>query len=211
MKRSTGHCAVVAKKRVVLAIGIAFLGLVGTARATTIDDLLLQGWYGNPAGVNQAALVIDFWPGNGASDSFAFGVTFGSTAADTMTGLELLQAVQNGNSNFGFHFITDPTYGAMIDQIWYTDPETAQSYDVFANYPDAWWSYWGNDNGTWNESWVGASSRTLQNGGMDGWLAKPGDDYYSGPVAPVPEPAVLALMIAGSLAALAWHWRRRKN
>ena len=212
MKRLTGHFAIVVKKRIALAFVMAFLGLVGAARAVMIEDLSLVGWYGDPNGANQAALVVDFGAGNGASDSFAFGVKFDSAPTAPFTGFQLLQAVQSGNPNFGFDATIDPTYGAFVDEIAYFDANTQKSYDVTPDWSvdGTWWNYYTSDNGDplamdWDS---GASSRYLLNGSIDAWVASDGTNP---PVAPLktPEPSTLALIVTGGLALLAWFWRRK--
>jgi hypothetical protein len=202
----------VAGKRAILTLAMLLLGGATAAQATTIDDIRVEGWYGT--GVNKAVLVVDFAPGNGDADSFAFGVNFGATSTDTITGYNLLQTASSGNGSLGFDSHSDPLWGWMLDEIWYTDPKTSQSYDVRNNWPAAWWSYWtSTDGSTWSSSDVGASSRMVGSGDIDGWVAQVGDVWPgTPPVAPmnaVPEPSTLVLALAGGLAVLVCRCRRR--
>ncbi len=200
--------------RFVLALGAVLFGFASASRAEMFDSLQLEGWYGE--GVNKAVLVVDFSPSDG--DSFAFGLRFGDAADETITGFEMLQRVRTGTSN-AFNFAS--TYwgvelGNMIDEMWYTDPETSVLYDAAYDWPNTWWSYWLSDDAgsTWQlpmidpDHWLSADTRLVGNNDTDGWLAKPGDDATSLPVAPVPEPGTLVLVAAGIAAALVRRLRR---
>jgi hypothetical protein len=198
----------VAGKGVVLALATLLLGGATAVQATTIDDIKVEGWYG--AGSNKAVVVVDFAPGNGDADSFAFGVNFGQASTDTITGYDLLQRAANGNGSLGFDSHVDPLWGWELDEIWYTDPKTSQYYDVRNAWPTAWWSYWtSTDGASWSASDVGASTRMVGNNDIDGWMAQRGDVWPgTPPVAPmkeVPEPSTLVLALAGGAALLIWR------
>jgi hypothetical protein len=198
-------------RRAILTFAMLLVGAATAVQATTIDDIKIEGWYGT--GVNKAVVVVDFAPGNGADDSFAFGVNFGAAATDKITGYDLLQAAASGNGSLGLDSHVDALWGWELDEIWYTDPRTSQLHDVRNSWPTAWWSYWASTDGTnWSSSDVGASTRVVGNGDIDGWMAQQGDVWPgTPPVAPmkeVPEPSTLVLALAGGLAVLVCRWRR---
>ncbi len=172
-----------------VTILILVLAIAGAANAYFVDDLLIEDWSGT--GSNGSLLVVDFWPGNGQVDSFAFGCNFSSTS---ITGIELLDTVHNDDNGF-----TYAQSGGFITDMWYVKEGT--TYHTGYSWPDSWWSYWISDDygQNWSSSGVGAGSRTLNDGDTDGWLAKPGSDWTSAPVTPVPEPMTIALLGLGGL------------
>jgi hypothetical protein len=214
----------VAGKSAILSFAMLLLVGVTAVQATTIDDIRIEGWYGT--GVNRAVMVIDFGPGNGDADSFAFGVKFGTQPNDTINGYQMLQMARDGTplENGGPTHILDfdSTYyqglGYMVSEIWYTDPRTSQLHDVLADYPTRWWSYFtsGDSGVSWSDSWYGAEGETVSNGSVHGWMAEAGDAYPNPnpqPVTPfieTPEPSTLMLAVAGGLALLVWRGRRAK-
>jgi hypothetical protein len=160
-----------------LAIVAAWLAL-STASAVCayqLDDVRLEWWTGT--GTNQVLLVVDFWPGNADSDSFAFADRFD---AAEITGLQLLDALVAADHDF-----TYAQSGGFVTDIWYVKNGT--TYHATYDWPNSYWSYWlSPDYGqTWDYSPVGPASRILHDGDTDGWLALPGDDYTSQPVTPL--------------------------
>jgi hypothetical protein len=154
--------------------GIVALAFAQPASAFVLDDVKIEWWAG--IGPNQVLLIIDFWPGDGEQNSFAFGYRF---AAAQITGLELLQGVQAAGQGFSF----DASVGYVTD-IWYV--KAGQAWHATDAWPDSWLSYWQSpDLGqSWEFSPVGAAQRVLVDGDSDGWLAKSGDDETSQPVTP---------------------------
>ena len=155
--------------------GWLVLACVSAAWAYDQMDLQLEWWTGS--GDHWAVLVVDFWPGNGASDSFAFGYAF---QGDAITGVDLLNGVQAANQ--GFTYATDQS--GFLTDIWYVKGET--TYHVTYSWPTSWWEYF---NSTtygewWDVAFVGPAGRVLHSGESDGWLALPGDDFTSVPVTP---------------------------
>jgi hypothetical protein len=168
------------------------LFLVTGANAYMWGDIDLESTSGT--GSNSALLVVDFWPGNGADDSFAFEAQFD---ASSINGNDLMDIVQAGDANFSY------SGGSFVTWIQYVDLDTSTTYRVDYDWPNAWWSEWiSNDLG---ETWgfgggvavdtfgPSASNNTL------GWLAKDGDDWTSEPVTPVPVPAAVLLLGSGLL------------
>jgi hypothetical protein len=153
------------------------------AAAYVPQDLEVEWWTGS--GAHRALLVVDFWPDNGAADSFAFGCRFDQPQ---ITGLQLLNALEDAGQGFSFA----EEWGFVTD-IWYVKDGT--TYHTGYNWPYSYWSYWISvDRGeSWDYSWYGAGDRILVDGDGDGWLAKPGDDETSEPVTP------LALSLPGDL------------
>lgn len=180
-------------KRFFMTTVIILTTIVAPAGAYTMDDVRIEGTYGS--GSNAALLVVDFWPGNGQSDSFAFECQFDGTT----TGTGLLDTVANGNVNFSYAFAPN---GALGD-VWYTDPDTGTSYHTTYDWDASWWSYWVSaDYGeTWGWTNYGPNDEVVANGGTNGWLGKPGSDWTSEPMTPVPEPVGASLLILGGVMA----------
>lgn len=143
--------------------------------AYQVEDVRVEWWTG--VGANQVLLVVDFWRGNGQSDSFAFGYHFSQIQ---ITGFDLLNAVQAAGKGFSYA----QTSGLVTD-IWYV--KNGVMYHSEASWPASWWKYalssdWGE---TWVDSEQGAALRILYNGDTDGWVALPGDDWTSVPITPI--------------------------
>jgi hypothetical protein len=147
-----------------------------TSWAYQVEDVRTEFWTGS--GPNQVLLIVDFWPGNGQADSFAFGYRFSQAQ---ITGLDLLDAVQAAGRGFSYA----PVGGPYLTDIWYEKGDTP--YHIGTDWPDSWWKYFTSDDygATWAESAAGMTTRILTNGDTDGWLALPGDDWTSVPVTPV--------------------------
>jgi len=156
---------------------------------TVFPHVGLEGTYGQ--GTNEALLVVDFWPGNGAADSFAWSVRFGTAPTDTISGYQLLQVVQEASQGA---FTVEATYfgpdrGYFIDSISYAiGPTLYQS----RGWPAGFLSYWNSagPNPGWSASWVGASFRLLGHSQADGWLNMPPPDDWTDPDANWPKPVL---------------------
>ncbi len=178
--------------RILVGVGLPVLVWVSATSAYTIDGVSIESWAGT--GSNEVLLVVDFWPDNGADDSFAFGYRF---ETPSITGQDLLNGLAAATNGLTF-----ADGGGFVSDFWYDDGVTVHhtGYD----WPNSWWSYWGSDDfgETWAASFVGAGDRILADGDTDGWLAKPGSDSTSAPVTPVPEPGTGALLAVGAMALL---------
>jgi len=159
------------------------------AGQTVFPHVGLEGTYGQ--GTNEVLLVVDFWPGNGAADSFAWSVRFGAAPTDTISGYQLLQAVQDASQGA---FTVEATYfgsdlGYFIDSISYAIGPTI--YQT-RGWPAGFLSYWNSDgpNPGWTASWVGASFRHLRHSQADGWLNMPPPDDWTNPDANWPKPVL---------------------
>jgi hypothetical protein len=164
---------------------------VAPARAYMIDDLIIESWAG--AGDHEVVMVLDFWPGDGPDNSFAFGYRFDEAS---LRGSDLLTELDTADNGFTF-----ADSGGFVTDFWYDDGDTI--HHVGAVWPESWWSYWLSDDfgEVWASSMVGAGDRILYDGDTDGWLAKPGDDLTSAPVTPVlPEPGTFLTVLVGGLA-----------
>ena len=163
-------------KVIAAVVGGWMLTGAGVCWAYPLEDVRVEWWTGS--GAHQALLIVDVWPGNGQADSFAFGYRFD---ADEITGTQLLHAAQDAGR--GFSYAIDE-YGFLND-IWYV--KGGVTYHGTYNWPDSYWSYWVSTDygGTWEYAQTGADLRLLHDGDTDGWLALPGDDYSSEPVAPL--------------------------
>ncbi len=159
------------------------------AGQTVFPHVGLEGAYGQ--GVNEVLLVVDFWPGNGTADSFAWSYRFGTSATETISGYDLLQAVQEASQGA---FTVEATYfgpewGYFIDNISYAiGPTVYQS----KGWPAGFLSYWNSasPNPGWTSSWVGASFRMLRHSQADGWLNMPPPDDWTDPDGNWPKPAL---------------------
>ncbi|MEW6199483.1 MAG: hypothetical protein AB1601_12575 [Planctomycetota bacterium] len=156
-------------------LGGCLLWAVGVAAAYGLEQVRVEAWVGQ--GPHRALLVVDFWPYNGAADSFAFGCRF---EAAQFTGLDLLDAVQGANIGFAYAHAS-----GFVTDFWYL--KNGHMYHTGYQWPQAYWSYWLSTD--WGQSWeyapVGPAGRVLQDGETDGWLAKPGYDPDSEPVTPL--------------------------
>jgi hypothetical protein len=162
-------------RRVVL-LATWFGVMTGSAAcAYQFDEVRLE--WGTGSGGNMVLLVVDFWPGNGSEDSFAFIIQFSDPQ---ITGLQVLDALQAADE--GFSYAAD---GGFLTDIWYV--KDGVSFHTTYDWPVSYWSYWASpDLGqTWNYALTGPADRILQNGDTDGWLAIPGDDYTSVPITPL--------------------------
>lgn len=164
--------------RTVIAFASCLMLGAASASAYPLQEIRLEAWAGS--GPNVALLVVDFWPGNGAEDSFAFGYRF---VDDQITGLELLGGIQAADVG-----LTYADAGGFVTDIWYV--RSGVTYHTGYNWPESYWSYaLSADYGsTWESAMVGPASRTLYPGDADGWLAKPGEDFDSLPVTPLTVP-----------------------
>ena len=190
-------------KRIILLIAAlsaaALLFVCSAVGAYDLGQIQTEFWAGD--GANEALLVVDFWPYNGQSDSFAFGCRFDGS----ITGFELLDGVQAANQ--GFSYAQD---GGFLKGIWYTKGET--TYQYVDGWPDSWFAYCTSEDygETWTFDWAVPASRTLGDGDCDGWSAQPFIDWETEPLKPVtplvPEPASVTALALGVAAALA---RRR--
>jgi hypothetical protein len=151
------------------------LAVVSAGWAYPLHDVRVEWWTGT--GAHEALLVVDFWPGNGPADSFAFGYRFD---AAEITGAQLLAAVGAANQGFSYAVV-----GGFVNDIWYVKDGT--TYHGTYDWPDSYLSYWvSTDYGqTWAYSSFGIDSRVLHDGDTDGWLAIPGDDVTSEPITPL--------------------------
>jgi len=156
-------------------VGCLVLIRVSAGLAYELSHVCVESWSGT--GPNQVLLVVDFWPQNGAADSFAFGCRF---SASQMTGLQLLDAIEAGDPDFSY-----AQSGGFVTDIWYV--KGATEYHAGYNWPASYWSYWLSDDfgQSWEYSPYGPGSRILHDGDTDGWLAKPGNDWDSVPVTPL--------------------------
>ena len=173
---------------------------VGAASAYTLEDVVVESWSGS--GGNTALLVVDFWAGNGVSDSFAFGCSFGDDSLTGMQMLDILHAADNG--------LTYAQSGGFVSDIWYDTG--AQVYHTTYSWPDSWWGYCTSDD--WGENWtpsmVGLGDRVLGDGECDGWVGADSSNWTPIPTTPVvPEPASILCVLPG-LAALMGLAKRRQ-
>jgi hypothetical protein len=162
--------------RIVAAIvGCCLLTGGTTSWAYPLDQVRVEWWTGT--GAHKVLLVVDFWPGDGQADSFAFGYRF---ATAEITGAQLLAGIGAANQGFSYAIV-----GGFVNDIWYVKSgETYHgTYDWPASYPSYWLSA---DQGqTWTYSSFGLESRILHDGDTDGWLFLPEDDLTSEPVTPL--------------------------
>ncbi len=168
--------------------GTCLLAQAGVAWGNTIDQVTIESWSGT--GQNTVLLVVDFWPGNGATDSFAFGYRFDGPS---ISGLDLLNGVAAGGTGLAF-----AETGGFVTDFWYDTGSAV--YHTGSSWPDSWWSYWISDD--FGETWgfgPAPADRVLMDGDTDGWLAKPGSDSTSEPVTPIPEPGAGAVLVLGAV------------
>lgn len=137
-------------------------------------------------GVNTAYVYIEW------ADSYVaeFNVKFGSTSADTTTGIALVNLIEANTS-----LVTEQFSGGFVDGISYLSHS-----NIGFKGGDNWWHYWTLESDA--TDWVapqtfGAAGRIVENGDSDGWV------YGRGTA--VPEPVMIALLGLGGM-----FLRRRK-
>lgn len=200
----------------ILGLALVSCALTNAVEATTIDDFQLEGSCG--LGTNRAALVVDFEAGNGDADSFAFEVWFDT---ETIGGFDLLDAVRDGTAN-AFDYTTEFD-GAFVKSLSYLGYETTSNSATGESL-----MYWTSNNAgdTWDLAWAALGDTTLGDNQSLGWLSQvilwydngngnwysdPPMSEWSVPVAPIPEPASLIVLVSGLMALLAWGRRRRRG
>lgn len=206
---------------------IAAIALLSSAHAAAITSLSdIQYWVGS--GSNQAGVVID-WNDATGTHSYAWGYRWNGTA----TGEDMLKAIvgaigystypatpgaaaPDGNGDIALTlYIQSYSFGDAIYQLDYL----SHSEGGFDAGSAGYWSYYVADSSSslpsaWTSSGVGMGDRVLSNNSWDGWswAADFNDVLPATPVAasvaPVPEPATIALFTLGGLALLA---RRRSR
>ncbi len=118
---------------------------------------------------------------------------------DTITGEYLFDTI---DTELGDNFVVTKTYyegfGTAIDGIYYNDG-SIEHFDPGYVAGEDWWHYWTKDTGQidwcqtdWLFSSIVCSSRTVNNGDMDGWI-------YGRAGTPIPEPCTIALLGLGGL------------
>lgn len=170
------------KKLLALA---TFIFTATSSFAFSFNDILL--WAGS--GSKRAGLVIDFKEGS-TRKSFAWGYRYDGAA----TGEDLLRAVDALDTQLSATIIGS-SFGNYVD---------AMTYKTFsgAPWPTGYFSYWTGTPDAWTYSSVGMSTRTLVDGGWDGWsyVANGASDAAPvTPVAAVPEPASVVALGLGLL------------
>lgn len=141
-------------------------------------------------GSNSAAVHIE-WKDGFMAD---FQVNFD---AASVTGTYLVTTLQSDVSSFEIvtsNYGTETNPNLLMDSISYNG-HINSGYISGAD----WWHYWTNDGSGWISSSVGMSDRTVADGDADAWI-------YGSDSAPVPEPATIAVLLAG-----AGLLRRRKR
>jgi len=153
------------------------------------NEIMLESWTGNETASYSTVLVIDFWPGNGQADSFAFGYRFDVAG---LTAMDMLNEFHSAENNLTF-----ATANGLLNDVWYEKDEV--TYHATYDWPDSWWSQWvSTDGASWG--WGnGLDDTFVTDGSIHGLLAKPGDDWGSEPIVPVPEPATFALLTLGGI------------
>ncbi|NTV62782.1 MAG: hypothetical protein HGA65_04500 [Oscillochloris sp.] len=81
--------------------------------------------------------------------------------------LQISGAALLERSGLALETITDPALGASVCQIADVGCPASQ---CFCAYPPAYWQYWLQQDSSWRFSSVGASTRMLADGAVDGWI-----------------------------------------
>lgn len=120
----------------------------------------ILGSFSAGSGESSASIQVDFANGNGYLFDWHFtGASTSGWAA--LNGLaDALDELTIQADDFGWgEFLT----GVGINTDW--DYGTGDQWPI-ENY----WHYWVKDTGAWEQSWVGASDRILENGDADAWV-----------------------------------------
>ncbi|MSR19317.1 MAG: hypothetical protein EXS00_09215 [Phycisphaerales bacterium] len=159
----------------------ALLSLGSVAQGSIIHE------YETGSGSNTSTVQVDFQNGNGYLLTHHWNDS-GIDGWDAIVAIDI--AIESMSLQYEVY-----SWGAYLTGI------TMASDHDFGN-GDRWpavenyWHYWNRDSGAWEQSWVGASDDALFNGSWDAWV-------FGSPAAPqaVPAPGVLALAVAGAMAA----------
>lgn len=212
-----------------LRVTLALLGSVTFARsAISFTDIRLWAGAAPGAGINEAAMVLDFHDGTP-------GVVWGYRwpASESRSGLDMLAAILGANPAL----TVDSTFFPNAFT-WETRTQSYSDNGTPANYlDDLYWGYWVNNDvfnhptdfnqnshiippaltvvplgnpfgtGHWVESNTGAAARPLVNGSWDGWSYGAYGTQPGEPLAAVPEPSGSVLLL--SLAGAALNRRRK--
>lgn len=192
-------------KRLCAALA-ATCALSGTlAIATPISSFSdIDFWVGS--GDNRAGMIVEFNDGNSPS-AYTWGYRFDDSEH---TGEDMFLAIVAADPRLSAIY-SFGGLGLYVSNIQYDAGVT------FHDSGDEWFTYYVEDTasptlpGSWIESGIGASSRTLSNNSWDVWSATVDFDWPgavpSSPVSAIPEPGTLVLLSL-TVGGLLW-WRRR--
>ena len=140
---------------------------------------------GAGTGVNTTGVYIEWQDGNVEE----FELNFGSTTADSLTGGEVLLALDGLLTDLTLDYSGTGTESLFVNGITYQSNSNI-GYDGGEN----WWHFWFKDpSGSWTLDWaIGASDKIVYNDYTTGWV-------YGRASAPVPEPATIALLALGTI------------
>lgn len=105
--------------------------------------------------LNRAGVVVQYGDGSVVTRCVSF-------SGATISGIELLE-----QSGLGVATRTDAGLGAFVCRI---GAEGCPAENCACAYPPTYWHYWLRDGESWQFAPVGASSRQLQPGAVDGWV-----------------------------------------
>lgn len=103
---------------------------------------------------NRAGVVVRFGDGTSTTACVAF-------AEAQISGIELLE-----RSGLAVEIATEGDVGGFVCQI---EQDGCPANECLCAFPPDYWRYWLLNNNTWQFSPVGASSRQVRNGSVDGW------------------------------------------
>ena len=190
------------KKNILTGIMVVFFFAVamGCPVVTYADwgDIIIESEWG--FGDNEALMVIDFSPGNGQDDSFAF---LGKFSAASIGDFDLFDIVAN-DPNLSY----SDNSGMMMD-IYYHDPDTGIDYEGVTPLPGWEYSWWISTKEYPEDDW--GYDRTMTDGNITGWCFTEYEVWgMMPPVIPsaVPVPGAVWLLVSGFVGVIGIMRRR---
>jgi hypothetical protein len=213
-------------KKTCLALALFAVSGWNSLRAQTIVDFdSIQYWVGT--GSNRAALIIDWKNTSTPNSSFAWGFRWDGQATGYEmisaiagnVGLDPAPAVPDGTGDPALTiYAVDFGFGLAVSAIGYQIGATTLFERGFNPDTPGFFAYFLADGSTalpttWTSSMVGSSDRLLSNNSWDAWVWAPNfvESLPDTPLAAIPEPGAILLILASAAGIWLISIRRRRQ